>query len=69
MLFERAKSDKADSELIRQYAVAHELELWVPSSEAINGLKQALSWIDDLTRENTMAANREEAMRHQVTSF
>jgi len=66
MLFKRAKSDKADSELIRQYAVAHEPDLWEPPSEAINGLKQALSWIDDLTREKTMATNREEAIRHNA---
>jgi len=67
MLFKRVKSDKADAQLIRQYAQAHEPNLWAPSSEAINGLKQALSWIDDLVIEKTMVTNREEAIRHNAT--
>ena len=66
MLFKRVKSDKADAELIRQYAEAHEPDLWVPSDKAIHDLKQALSWADDLVREGTMANNREEAVRHNA---
>jgi len=66
MLFRRAKSDKADSELIRAYAIKHNPAFWTPSSESINDLKQALSWVDDLARERTMATNREEAVLHNA---
>jgi len=66
MLFKRVKSDKADAVLIRQYAEAHEPDLWIPSNTAIHDLKQALSWLDDLVRERTMVSNREEAVRHNA---
>ena len=66
MLLKRDKSDKADAVLIRLYAESQNPEQWKPSSESINSLRQALGWIDDLTRERTMVSNREEAIRHNA---
>jgi len=66
MLFKRAKSDKTDSALIHQFAESQNPDLWVPSSEAINELRQAIGWVDDLIRERTVANNREEAVRHNA---
>jgi transposase len=66
MQLSRVKSDKADAELIRDYAVQHKTAAWSPTSSEILELQQAHGWLDDLIREQTRLRNRQEAHGHQV---
>lgn len=68
MQLSRAKSDKADAQLICRYGEQHPLSLWAPSPSDIIELQQAHSWLDDLIRERTRLQNRQEALSHQATA-
>lgn len=67
MRLTRAKSDKADANLICQYGREHSLRVWAPTESEILELQQAHSWLDDLIRERTRLSNRQEAHAHQAT--
>ncbi len=63
----RVKSDKADAQLVLSYAHHTPLTPWAPSSEEVEALRQAHSYLDDLIGERTRLINRQEAHRHQLT--
>lgn len=65
MKLRRAKTDRADAQLICQYGEAHSPKRWQPTSQVIQELMQAHSWLDDLIRERTRLMNRREALMHQ----
>lgn len=62
----RAKTDKADARLVRMFGEENNPDLWSPSSEEINELKQAHGWLNDQIQERTRLLNRQEAHRHQA---
>lgn len=62
----RAKTDKADARLIRQFGEENKTGVWSPSSEEINELKQAHGWFNDQIQERTRLLNRQEAHNHQA---
>lgn len=62
----RAKTDKADSRLIRMFGEENKSDTWSPSSEEINELKQAHGWLNDQIQERTRLYNRQEAHNHQA---
>jgi transposase len=62
----RAKTDKADARLIRQFGEENKPSVWSPCSEEINELKQAHGWLNDQIQERTRLLNRQEAHNHQV---
>lgn len=64
MQLSRAKSDKADAELIRLYGEQHRLAPWAPVAPEVLELQQAHGWLDDLIRERTRLQNRQEAHGH-----
>lgn len=64
MQLARVKSDKADAALLRRYGLAHALIAWAPMASEVLELQQAHGWLDDLIRERTRLANREEAHAH-----
>jgi len=65
MQLSRAKSDKADAELLRRYGEQHTLTPWVPEPAEVVELQQAHGWLDDLVRTRTQLLNRQEAAAHQ----
>ena len=65
MRLSRVKSDKADAQLICEYAHAHAPAVWAPRDEVIVELSQAHGWMNDLTVERTRVINRREALLHQ----
>ena len=65
MKLSRVKSDKADAKYLCEYGNNHELTAWEPSSEAVQELQQAHSWLDDLIVERTRLCNRQEALIQQ----
>lgn len=65
MQLSRAKSDKADAELLCRYGEHHALTPWAPEAEEIVELQQAHGWLDDLVRQRTRLLNRQEAAAHQ----
>jgi len=62
----RAKTDKADARLIRQFGEENNPSVWSPNSEEINELKQAHGWLNDQIQERTRLLNRREAHHHQA---
>lgn len=61
MLFQRAKTDKADANTIAKYAQHNEVKLWVKPSEANLQLKQLHTAIELLSKQITMLQNQIEA--------
>lgn len=66
MRLSRAKSDPIDAGLIRQYGEREPLSLWQPSSEAVQQLQQAHSWLQDMITERTRLLNRQQAQAHRT---
>ncbi len=62
----RAKTDKADARLIRQFGEENSPGMWSPNSEEINELKQAHGWLNDQIQERTRLLNRQEAHNNQA---
>ncbi len=62
----RAKTDKADARLIRQFGEENKPGVWSPNSEEINELKQAHGWLNDQIQERTRLLNRQEAHNNQA---
>lgn len=71
MKLSRAKSDRADAQLILRYGEEHAPPLWKPSSEAVQALQQAHGWLHDLQGERTRLLNRRHAhgLRARPSAF
>ncbi len=61
MKLSRAKSDRADAQLIMRYGEEHAPPLWRPCSEEVQALQQAHGWLEDLPVERTRLLNRQHA--------
>lgn len=61
MKLSRAKSDRADAQLILRYGEQEAPPLWKPHSEAVQALQQAHAWLHDLLGERTRLLNRQHA--------
>ena len=59
----RAKTDKADSKIIAEYAAknAEDLRLWVPDSEAISKMRQYFTRVQLLQKQVNQSSNQLEA--------
>ena len=63
MTLSRTKTDKADAELIANYAKIADLPEYKPASDAINNLKQLQKVIEQLIKQRTSLKNQMEAMK------
>lgn len=61
MKLSRAKSDRADAQLIMHYGEQEAPPLWKPCSEEVQALQQAHGWLHDLQVERTRLLNRQHA--------
>ncbi|MEY4100098.1 MAG: hypothetical protein RL300_1269 [Pseudomonadota bacterium] len=62
----RVKSDRADAQLILEYAQQQNPALWEPASEQVQELQQAHGWLSDLLAERTRLLNRQHAMSYRA---
>lgn len=62
----RVKTDRADAQLILDYAQQHRPPLWAPASEQVQELQQAHGWLSDLIGEKVRLLNRQHAMSHRA---
>lgn len=62
----RVKSDRADAQLIMQYAREQTPPLWEPASERVQELQQAHGWLNDLIAERTRLLNRQHALSYRA---
>lgn len=71
MKLSRVKTDRADAVLIMHYGIDAKPLLWTPPSDAIEQLRQAHGWLQDLLGERTRVINRRHAhrLRGQPSAF
>lgn len=62
----RVKSDRADAQLILQYAREQTPPLWEPASEQVQELQQAHGWLSDLINEKSRLLNRQHALSYRA---
>ena len=67
MRLRRTKTDKADAQLICEYAEHNELPLWQCEEQIITQINQLDMWMESLHKQNTVIRNQLHAMEHQPT--